>query len=60
MVKILVLGQKLFEGKGKAGPSFLKSVNAEGVKQMYAWTAMVKGMGWNGRRSTTLLMECAG
>lgn len=40
-----LLGQKLFEGKGKAGPSFLKSVSSEGVKQMYAWTAMVKGMG---------------
>jgi hypothetical protein len=44
-VILLVLGQKLFEGKGKAGPSFLKNISMDGVKQMYAWTAQVKGMG---------------
>ncbi len=40
-----VLGEKLFEGKGKAGPSFIKSVGMEGVSQIYAWTAQVKGAG---------------
>ncbi len=40
-----MLGQKLFEGKGKSGASFIKSVSMEGVKQMYAWTAQVKGVG---------------
>jgi hypothetical protein len=40
-----LLGQKLFEGKGKAGPSFLKNISMDGVKQMYTWTAQVKGMG---------------
>lgn len=45
MVNFLVLGEKIFEGKGKAGPSFLKKISADGVKQMYAWTAQVKGNG---------------
>lgn len=42
---MLVLGQKLFEGKGKSGAGFIKSVGMEGVSQMYSWTAQVKGVG---------------
>lgn len=42
----MVLGEKIFEGKGKSvGPSYIKSVSAEGVESMYAWTAQLKGMG---------------
>ncbi|MCW3999468.1 MAG: hypothetical protein NWE93_04450 [Candidatus Bathyarchaeota archaeon] len=40
-----MLGEKLFEGKGKSGASFIKSVNMEGVKQIYSWSAQVKGAG---------------
>lgn len=39
------MGQKLFEGKGKSGASFIKSVSMEGIKQVYSWTAQVKGVG---------------
>ncbi len=45
LVKDLVLGEKLFEGKGKSGPGFIKWVGMEGIAQMYTWTANVKGMG---------------
>jgi hypothetical protein len=45
LVKSLVLGQKLFEGKGKSGPGFIKWVGMEGIAQIYSWTANVKGMG---------------
>ena len=42
----MVLGEKIFEGKGKsAGPSYIKSIDAEGVTSMFAWTADLKGMG---------------
>jgi hypothetical protein len=42
----MVLGDKIFEGKGKStGPSYIKSMNADGVVSMYAWTAQLKGMG---------------
>ena len=42
----MVLGEKLWEGKGKsAGPGFIKYVGMEGVASMYSWTAQVKGMG---------------
>lgn len=41
----MVLGQKLFEGKGKSGASFIKSVEMAGVKQIYSWTAQMKGFG---------------
>ncbi len=41
----LVLGQKLFEGKGKSGAGFFKSISMDGVKQMYSWSAQVKGAG---------------
>jgi|WetSurMetagenome_2_1015567.scaffolds.fasta_scaffold722976_1 hypothetical protein len=42
----MVLGEKIFEGKGKStGPSYIQSINADGVESMYAWTAQLKGMG---------------
>jgi hypothetical protein len=41
----VVLGQKLFEGKGKSGAGFIKYVGMEGVAQIYSWTAQVKGFG---------------
>ncbi len=42
----MVLGEKLFEGKGKSvGPSYIKSIDASGVTSIFAWTAEVKGMG---------------
>ena len=42
----ILLGEKIFEGKGKSvGPSYIKSIGAEGVTSMYAWTAQLKGMG---------------
>jgi hypothetical protein len=45
VVKNLVLGQKLFEGKGKSGAGFIKWVGMEGVAQVYSWSAQVKGLG---------------
>jgi hypothetical protein len=45
-VKNMVLGEKLWEGKGKsAGQGFIKSVGMQGVISEYSWTAQVKGMG---------------
>jgi hypothetical protein len=41
----MVLGQKLWEGKGKSGPSFIKSVGMEGVSSEYSWSAQLKGYG---------------
>jgi hypothetical protein len=42
----MVLGQKLFEGKGKsAGPSFIKEISMEGVVSMYSYQAQLKGVG---------------
>ena len=42
----MVLGEKLWEGKGKsAGPGFIKYVGMDGVTMMYSWMADVKGMG---------------
>ena len=41
----MVIGEKLWEGKGKGGAGFIKSVGMEGVTSMYTWTAQMKGMG---------------
>jgi len=42
----MVLGQKLWEGKGKsAGTGLIKSVGMESITSEYSWTAQVKGMG---------------
>ena len=46
MVKNLVLGEKLWEGKGKSvGTGAIKSVGMDGVISEYSWTAQVKGSG---------------
>ncbi len=42
----MVLGEKLWEGKGKSvGPSFIKSIGMEGVTSIFAWMAEVKCLG---------------
>ena len=42
----MVLGQKLWEGKGKsAGAGLIKYVGMEGIVSEYSWMAQVKGMG---------------
>jgi hypothetical protein len=42
----MVLGEKLWEGKGKsAGTGFIKSVGMEGVTSEYSWTVELKGYG---------------
>lgn len=41
----MAIGEKLWEGKGKSGASFIKSVGMEGVTSLYTWTAQMKGMG---------------
>ncbi len=42
----MVLGEKLWEGKGKSdGPGFIKYAGMEGVASMYSWSAQLKGMG---------------
>jgi hypothetical protein len=43
--KKMVIGEKLWEGKGKSGASFIKYVGMDGVTSMYTWTAQMKGMG---------------
>jgi hypothetical protein len=44
-VKKMAIGEKLWEGKGKSGAGFIKSVGMEGVTSVYTWTAQMKGMG---------------
>jgi hypothetical protein len=42
----MVLGEKLWEGKGKSsGPGSIKSIDMEGVTSEYSWSAQVIGMG---------------
>ena len=42
----MVLGQKLWEGKGKTGgQGFIKSIGMEGVVSMFTWSVQLKGMG---------------
>ncbi len=42
----MVMGEKLWEGKGKSdGPGFIKYAGREGVASMYSWSAQLKGMG---------------
>ena len=41
----MVIGEKSWEGKGKSGAGFIKSVGMEGVTSVYTWTAQMKGMG---------------
>ena len=46
----MAIGEKLWEGKGKSGASFIKSVGMDGVTSVYTWTAQMKGMGKAKRR----------
>jgi hypothetical protein len=41
----MVLGPKIFEGKGKSGASFIKWIGMEGISQIFTWTAELKGVG---------------
>jgi hypothetical protein len=41
----MVIGEKLWEGKGKGGASFIKDISMGGVTSIYTWTAQLKGMG---------------
>ncbi len=42
----MVLGEKLWEGKGKSsGAGTIKSIGMDGVTSEYSWTAQVMGMG---------------
>jgi len=41
----MVIGEKLWEGKGKGGASFIKEIDMNGVTSMYGWTAQMKGVG---------------
>ena len=41
----MAIGEKLWEGKGKSGAGFIKSIDVGGVKSVYTWTAQMKGMG---------------
>ena len=42
----MVLGEKLWEGKGKSeGQGLIKYVGMEGVVSMYPWSAQLKGFG---------------
>ena len=41
----MVIGQKLWEGKGKSGPGFMKSIDMEGVTSEFTWSAQLKGLG---------------
>ncbi len=45
VINKLVIGEKLWEGKGKSGAGFIKSIGMEGVNSVYTWTAQMKGMG---------------
>jgi len=41
----MAIGEKLWEGKGKSGASFIKSIDMNGVTSIYTWTAQMKGIG---------------
>ena len=41
----MVLGQKLWEGKGKSGVSLIKSINMNGIMSIFTWSVQVKGYG---------------
>jgi hypothetical protein len=44
-VKNMVLGEKLWEGKGKTMSTTIKAATAEGVVLEYTWMAQLKGLG---------------
>lgn len=41
----MAIGEKIWEGKGKSGPGFIKSIEMDGVSSVYTWTAQMTGMG---------------
>jgi len=41
----MAIGEKLWEGKGKSGGGFIKSITMEGVVSVFTLTAQMKGMG---------------
>src|SRR5208283_5687721 len=41
----MVIGEKLWEGKGKSGAGFIKSVGMDGVVSIFTFTAQMMGMG---------------
>jgi len=41
----MAIGEKLWEGKGKSGAGFIKSITMEGVVSVFTLTAQMKGMG---------------
>ena len=41
----MAIGEKLWEGKAKSGPGFIKSVGMDGVTSIYTFTAKMMGMG---------------
>ena len=42
----MVLGEKLWEGKGKsAGQGLIESIGMDGIKSVYSWMAEMKGVG---------------
>jgi hypothetical protein len=45
VIKKMAIGEKLWEGKGKSGAGFIKSITMEGVVSVFTFTAQMKGMG---------------
>ena len=41
----MAIGEKLWEGKGKGNPGFIKSIDMSGVTSVYTYSADLKGMG---------------
>lgn len=41
----MVIGEKLWEGKGKSGAGFIKDIGMEGVTMIFTFTAQLKGLG---------------
>ena len=45
VIKKMAIGEKLWEGKGKSGAGFIKSITMEGVVSVFTFTAQMKGLG---------------
>jgi hypothetical protein len=43
--KKMAIGEKLWEGKGKSGPGFIKSIDMSGVNSVFTFMAAMKGIG---------------
>jgi hypothetical protein len=44
-VNDMAIGEKLWEGKGKGNPGFIKSIDMSGITSVYTYQADLKGMG---------------